>query len=102
MTEGPQIKNENKATNNAGQVWWQPAMIIGGQIIGWIAGPLILSLFIGQWLDEKYGSEPKFLLISVGIAFVLSNVGIILNTLKAAKDLEKLDKKKDGKPDTNN
>ncbi len=74
----------------SGQAWWQPALVIGSQVTGWILGPLLIALFLGRWLDQKYSSQPKFLLISVGIAFIISNVGIILNTLKAAKDLEKI------------
>jgi len=90
-----EIKEKNK------EVWWQPALVIGGEITGWIVGPLILALFLGDWLDKKYASAPKFLLISVGIAFVISNVGIITNTIKAAKKIEK-DKNNDNQRKSDN
>jgi len=94
----PELKHKEKKQ----EVWWQPALVIGSQIIGWILGPLLIALFLGQWLDKKYNSEPKFLLISVGIAFIISNVGIILNTLKAVKDLEKNSAKGGKKQDDKN
>ena len=90
-------KEEKKAPAKAGQAWWQPALIIGFQITGWILGPLLVALFLGQWLDKKYNSNPKFLLICVGVAFVVSNVGMILNTIKTTKDLKNLPLAKKGK-----
>lgn len=83
-------------TGQAGQAWWQPALIIGFQITGWILGPLLIALFLGQWLDKKYNSNPKFLLICVGVAFVVSNVGLIINTIKTTKDLKNLPPTKPG------
>jgi F0F1-type ATP synthase assembly protein I len=80
----------------SGQVWWQPALIIGFQITGWILGPLLVALFFGQWLDKKYNSNPKFLLICVGVAFVVSNAGMIINTIKTTKDLKNLPLAKKG------
>jgi F0F1-type ATP synthase assembly protein I len=57
--------------------WWQPGMLLFGRLSGWIAGPIIAALFIGRWLDKKYDSEPWIFLASVGIAFVISSVGIV-------------------------
>ena len=33
--------------------WWQPALTVGSQVTGWIAGPIILALFAGKWLDKR-------------------------------------------------
>jgi F0F1-type ATP synthase assembly protein I len=57
--------------------WWQPGMLLFGRLSGWIAGPIITALFIGKWLDRKYDSEPWIFLASVGIAFIISSVGIV-------------------------
>ena len=59
------------------------------QISGWIVFPIIMALFLGRWLDDKYDRSPMFLLICVGVAFVITNVGLLLMTLKAAKRIEK-------------
>jgi F0F1-type ATP synthase assembly protein I len=93
----------NQAPDHAGQAWWEPALVIGGQMVGWIVGPLLLALFLGKWLDNKYQSGPRFLLILVGIAFISSNVGIVLNTINFSKSLDKEKNKKNGnKSDTTN
>ena len=39
-----------------------------------ILGPMLLLGAAGFFLDKYFGSAPKFLLISIGIAFVVSNV----------------------------
>lgn len=58
------------------------------RISGWIALPLILSLFLGKWLDKKIGTEPWLLLACSGIAFILSMYGIIKNAKKEFKKIE--------------
>ena len=47
-----QEKNENKK---------MIALAIGlvGQVTGWIAAPLLLGLFAGNWLDNKYQTGDK-------------------------------------------
>jgi len=57
--------------------WWQPGMLLFGRLSGWIAGPIIAALFVGKWLDNKYNSKPWIFLASVGIAFIISSVGIV-------------------------
>lgn len=56
--------------------WWQPGMLLFGRLSGWIAGPIILALFVGKWLDSKYKSEPWIFLFSIAVAFIISSVGI--------------------------
>ena len=57
--------------------WWQPGLILFMRMSGWIAGPVILAVFIGKWLDKKCDTEPWLFLLSVGIAFLFSMFGII-------------------------
>jgi len=52
-------------------------MLLFGRLSGWIAGPIIAALFVGKWLDNKYNSKPWIFLASVGIAFIISSVGIV-------------------------
>ena len=75
-------------------LWWRPAMFIAINVSGWIAGPIILALIIGKYLDKKYDSAPWFFLGLTGVAFIVSIGGIwkILN--KYIKDLEKEARKK--------
>ena len=63
--------------------WWEPGMVLFTRLSGWIAGPIIAALFVGKWLDKKYDSEPWLFLISVGLAFIVSSIGIV----KEAKEM---------------
>ena len=73
--------------------WWQPGLILFFRMSGWIAGPIIIAIFIGKYLDKKYNTEPWLFLLSVGVAFVLSTVGIVRDAMQAMKDIEKQDTK---------
>ena len=72
-------------------------MLLFGRLSGWIAGPIIAALFIGKWLDKKYDSEPWIFLASVGIAFIISSVGIVREAkIVMNKIIEDEKKKKNG------
>jgi hypothetical protein len=70
------------------ELWYKPALEMFARVIGWIAVPIISALFLGNWLDERYDSEPKYLLICVGVAFILTNVGLVLNVVKTSRKME--------------
>jgi len=76
------------------QVWWQPAIIMFARLSAWIIGPVIVGLFIGKWLDNKYQSKPWLFLLSMAIAFVISIVGLIKNTKDEYEKIEAADKLK--------
>jgi len=76
------------------QVWWQPAIIMFARLSAWIIGPVIVGLFIGKWLDNKYQSKPWLFLLSMAIAFVVSIVGLIKNTKDEYEKIEAADKLK--------
>lgn len=77
-----EIKKQEKA-------WWQPGLMIFARSLSWLAGPVIISVFLGKWLDTKFGTDPWLLVISVGIAFIVSMVGIIGESTKQFKEIEK-------------
>ena len=70
-------------------LWWQPSLVLFGRLSGWIAGPVILALFVGKWLDKKYSTEPKLFLLCVGVAFFVSTYGIVRDSLDAMKKIDK-------------
>lgn len=74
-------------------------MILFGRLSGWIAGPVILAVFLGKWLDKKYNSEPWLFLLSVGVAFMISSFGIVRDSIsemdKIKKEALKLKKEKE-------
>ena len=83
------MADSNLRKNNQ-TAWWQPAIIMFLKLSVWIAAPIILALYLGKWLDKKYNSEPWLFLICIGIAFTISIIGLVINTIR---ELKKIDKK---------
>jgi len=81
------------ANNDHKQVWWWQPMQMFLRISGWIAIPLIVSLFLGKWLDEKFDTAPWLLILCSGIAFIASMYVIINNAKKEFKKIEEEGKK---------
>ena len=79
---------ENEKKNQA--VWWQPAVMMVAKLSGWIAAPIIIALYLGKWLDKKYDSAPWLLLACIGLAFVVSMVGLIKETINEYKKIDRL------------
>lgn len=57
-------------------------LLFFGRISTWVVFPIVLSLFVGKWLDRIYNSENLFFLISTAIAFAISIFGIVKETRK--------------------
>ncbi len=53
----------------------------------WIVVPVLLGTLIGKWLDNKLDSAPWGLMGIVGIAFVISMVGLVIETTKEYKKI---------------
>lgn len=71
------------------KAWWAFALGMLGRFAGWIIFPVFIGAGAGMWLDKKYNSEPWLFLASVGIAFIFSIAGLLRNTLKEFKRIEK-------------
>jgi len=69
--------------------WWQPALFMFGRMSGWIIVPVLLALFVGRWLDNKFSTEPWLLLATVGLSFVISMFGIIKDAFREFKKIER-------------
>ncbi len=76
---------------------WALALKVMAKLSGWIAFPVIIATFLGKWLDKKFGTEPWLFLGTVGLAFLVSMYGLIINALKEFKkiDSEFAENKKD-------
>ena len=81
--------------NNRETVWWRPAIAMFLKLSVWIAAPIIIALYLGEWLDKKYGTEPWLFLICIGAAFAVSISGLIRSTAQEFKKFEAESKKKD-------
>ena len=51
---------------------WALALKIMAKLSGWFAFPVIIAIFLGKWLDKKFGTEPWLFLTTVGVAFLIS------------------------------
>lgn len=77
---------------------WSQALTIMAKLTGWIAFPVIIATFVGQWLDGRYGTGPWLFLASIGVSFIVSMYGLTTNALNEFKKIEKeYDKDKENK-----
>jgi len=67
---------------------WSLALRVMANLSAWIAGPVIIALFLGKWLDEKYNTAPWLFLGIMGLAFFISMYGLVINALKEFKKIE--------------
>ena len=80
--------NESKQSET--QVpWWRPGLLLFFRLSGWILGPVLLGIFLGKWLDKKYNTEPWLFLLVLGLAFLISLIGMLRDTMKEIKRIEK-------------
>jgi len=79
--------------------WWVAGVRMFGEISVWIVVPIVLALFIGKYLDNKYDSAPWLFLGCTALAFIISIFGIWKILSKYLKEIEKeiLEKKKNNK-----
>lgn len=80
------VKDKEKPVDNQ---WWQPALLMFGKMSAWIAVPILLGTFIGRWLDKQYNTEPWMLIGTVGVAFILSMIGLVFEATREYKKIEK-------------
>jgi len=73
---------ENKEKINI--PWWRDGVIIFIKVSSYIAIPIILASFIGNFLDKKYNSGSLYFYILIAIAF-LSTIYLIWKELKIYK-----------------
>lgn len=68
---------------------WNLALKVMANISGWIAFPVIIGLFLGQWLDKKFGTAPWLLLGTLAFSFVVSMFGMVITSVKEFTAIEK-------------
>ncbi|PJE58219.1 MAG: hypothetical protein COU81_01830 [Candidatus Portnoybacteria bacterium CG10_big_fil_rev_8_21_14_0_10_36_7] len=68
--------------------WWQPGLILFTRLSGWIAGPIIIAVFIGRWLDNKFHTAPWLFIIIVSSSFIISMVGLVKETMSEMKRID--------------
>ncbi len=97
MTAGQDQNKENEESSSV--AWWQPALVVFGEITGWIVAPIVIALFLGQWLDRRYDTAPWFYLGCTAAAFIITMIGLVRVGTKYIKRIER-NKQKDKPNDT--
>jgi hypothetical protein len=72
------------------KAWWQPGIEVFSQISVLIVFPLLLAIYLGNWLQDRYGHEPWIYIGCVATAFVITNIGLVVITVKASKKMQNI------------
>jgi len=74
--------------------WWRDSIIIFMRASSWVFIPVLIALFLGKYLDKRYGTKPWVFLSFTAVAFAISLFGIVRTTLRGVKKIEDEQKKK--------
>ena len=88
------VDNTDKKNNQGGISWWAPAVEIFTEVSGWIAGPIILALVLGKYLDGRFDTKPWIFIGLTAIAFLVSSFGIVRVVSKYMRKIESENKEK--------
>lgn len=78
---------KNSIPTGSGKIWWQEPLSIFYRLSGWVILPLIVGVLLGRWLDRRYNSDPKWFLIVIGLAFIISTVGLVVQAKSEFKKI---------------
>ena len=67
---------------------WALALRIMAKLTGWIAFPVIIATFLGSWLDKRFDTAPWLFLGTIGVSFIVSMYGLVVNALKEFKKID--------------
>ncbi|OHA15667.1 MAG: hypothetical protein A3G52_00875 [Candidatus Taylorbacteria bacterium RIFCSPLOWO2_12_FULL_43_20] len=82
--------------DNLKETWWKLALQIFSQVSVWIVAPILVAIFLGKYLDERYGTNPWLFLALTGLAFIISSFGIVRTVTRY---ISRLEKEQNGKTD---
>ena len=83
------MEADKKTDQKENAPWWQPGILLFAQLSGWLVVPIIISVYLGSWLDQKYNTKPWLFLATVIVAFAVSMFGIVREASRAIKQMEK-------------
>jgi F0F1-type ATP synthase assembly protein I len=86
--------NSKNSPRQGGASWWKPGVEIFSQVSGWIAGPIILALVLGKYLDGRFETKPWIFLGLTGFAFFISSFGIVKVVSRYMKKIQDEEKNK--------
>ncbi|OGL95145.1 hypothetical protein A2348_02375 [Candidatus Uhrbacteria bacterium RIFOXYB12_FULL_58_10] len=69
------------------------AMRIFADFSGTIAVPAVLAALLGKWLDARYGTEPKLLIVCFSLALALTVFMVVRKARFYGKKYQELNQK---------
>ncbi len=82
-------KTQKQPKNTAVDNWWQPGLLLFARVSSWIVIPVIAAMFLGQWLEQRYDWQPWGYFATVGVAFVISMIGLIREVITEMRRLDR-------------
>ncbi|MFA5754683.1 MAG: AtpZ/AtpI family protein [Patescibacteria group bacterium] len=68
---------------------WSLALRVAARLTGWVGFPVIIGVFLGKWLDKRFGTEPWLFLGTIGFCFLVSIYGLATNATKEFARIER-------------
>ena len=68
---------------------WHDTLMAFARMSSWIGFPVIISLFLGKWLDQKFNTTPFIFIGLTCLAFIVSMIGLVREGMKYMKQVEK-------------
>ena len=67
--------------NNNKKPWWREGVLLSAKVSGYIAFPVIITSYIGKYLDKKYNTSPYLFYILIAFGFA-STIYLIWKEMK--------------------
>jgi len=82
---------------NVEKPWWREGVLLSAKVSAYIAFPVIITSYVGKYLDKKYNTSPYLFFISIAIGFA-STIYLIWKEVKIyQRKIEKEEKTNDNK-----
>ncbi len=75
------------------KAWYVDSLQLFSKLSGWVLVPLFTAVLTGHYLDAKHNTNSKWFFISVGIAFIVSTIGLVTQASKEYKKIISKEKK---------
>ncbi len=92
---------DKKPENYRDKEWLGQALRIFARYSAWIAGPVVIGTILGNWLDIKYNGGQLIFFGTIGIAFIISITGLVIEASQEYKKIENENKNKNIKDEKN-
>ena len=78
------MPKEDQQTPNT----WHDSLTVFARISGWVVAPIVVSLFVGKYLDTRFDTTPMIFIATTAFAFLASCFGIYREATCYMKNFE--------------